>query len=538
VERGAVAAAPEYTVSGRVLDQSGEPVPGMGVFVGAEDNPFEREHTQRVGHLYGILFPTDEHGYFVVDLPGPGEVKVAASTREMWVRSIGESAMWVDPPESGVDLTVKAIPFGTLIVRAVDLTTQKELKDFRISVYGIDPEGHTEGSYRHGFATMQTTDGRIIRKWPVEYGEGIDVEVQLAKPAVYSDTFSRALGIVGLDEPEKISKQIRLHAGETREVTLEIRFDQNAAGLVVDELGLPIEDAIVYFGTGTDARGDEPFKRFDERRISGARTDTTGWYELAGSGPFVTAWHPDYSPTTVQVDESVRIVLPARGGIRGRVPAPLPRTGTVEVLLDFRDAQEATANGSFEFENVEAGSHAIVLPGKRIVVAHVEPGAITDVTLDDTLDHVRMRLHRDGARLDTPFQGALIGLAPVSSLLEVLADAGECEWGDVVPGDYVLLSSSGHASIVTIDGPDVRVGLGESDLLVRGRPGHVPLVLPAGHEHNPILRLMAPRISRRIPTAGELHFAPRPGTYVVVDSTTGSEQRVDVRGTETVVTLP
>jgi hypothetical protein len=261
--------------------------------------------------------------------------------------------------------------------------------------------------------------------------------------------------------------------------------------------------------------------------VRGVRTGPDGSYEIFGSGPFLTAWHAERSPTTVLRTEADLIVLEPRGGIRGRATAPAPGE-ELEALLDFEHVTPVGPDGAFEFANVEAGMHAVVLPDHRMVGVRVQPELWAQIDLAASGDVV-LELRRRGELITEPFQGMLIGLGRVFSILEVSADAGSAEYRDVIRGDYVLLSTEGHASRLSIRGPVARAELGSSSLLVRGRPGRRPFLLPTETCQNTVVFKLAPRLARPIPESGELLFAPLPaGDYVLADP--ASTRMVEIAG--------
>src|SRR5688572_10066736 len=153
--------------------------------------------------------------------------------------------------------------------------------------------------------------------------------------------------------------------------------------------GLPLQGVLVFPGRWYRLRGDDVFDAFRPENIrDGVTTDAEGRFTLATSKPFITAWHPEFSPTTVKADDVKPLRLKARGKIRGKlVDGEGKALEGVEVMLDKRGPKVSTnAAGEFEFDHVIAGIRGLILPAGRRIAVSVRPGETVSVDIGPGLD--------------------------------------------------------------------------------------------------------------------------------------------------------
>jgi RNA polymerase sigma-70 factor (ECF subfamily) len=312
--------------------------------------------------------------------------------------------------------------------------------------------------------------------------------------------------------------------------------ERHVAGRVVDERDQPIAGALVYVGNQIRARGDEPFKPFQEQRISdGVRTDLAGRFEIGGQGRVLTAWHADYGAATVVWERAEHMVLHDKVVLRGfLVDGAGNPLGGKRVALDRGSAESATqSDGAFEFEGVSTGPRGLRVDGGRYFVVDLPPRGREPVRL--VLDSRRIPIElRSGPE---PFLedvvGAWVGLdaalpieafrsgasvppkprhgEPVVVVQQPGGESGVGEASTLAPGRYLLLLAGARAVPVEVPaGADaMSVDIGAAKLTVRGPPGSRVYLLPEGSSE--FMQLMAGRVcSTPIPDSGVLQLSALP----------------------------
>lgn len=251
-------------------------------------------------------------------------------------------------------------------------------------------------------------------------------------------------------------------------------------------------------GTQIRLRGDEPFKPFDPERVQdGARTDAGGWFALAGSERYVTAWHATLSPKTVKREDAALVRLEPRSAIRGRL---LERDGSAMrgALITLDRGREIVTDelGAFAFEGVEAGVRGLRLPSKRCVSVIVSPGETVEVELgaEERLD-VTVEIQRGGRPCLEEIGGVGVGTDQFSELFEFGSEDGFLRIASVRPGHYVLLSSTGDLATVDLTFANATLELGTTPLTVHAPPGKRIYLVPAGS--NELVELLAGRSAAR-----------------------------------------
>jgi DNA-directed RNA polymerase specialized sigma24 family protein len=476
-DQATLAAVPKeprgFSVSGVVKDESDAPVAGVVLFIGAKADPFGLEKPSRLqpGDLLGRVLETDVDGRFSAHWAlGDGRVFVRLSPVQK-VEPVGESARWIQAPVDDLEFRCKRRPIAVVVVRVNNLSERRPIEGFECSF-------HTRvHNQRAG------TDGEVLEHEVVlpenSRDEQVDLVVALSKP---------------LKAVEGI-KRLRVLAGERHEVSFGVRVGGGSIrGRVVDPEGQPLAGALVFLGNQIRARGDEPFKPFRRERVKDAvETKDEGLFELVGEGEQVTVWHPHHTSTTVPIDQSGEVVLPARGGIRGRiVDAEGGPLDGVEVTLDRSTRVNTDAEGGFVFEGVEAGVRGLFLPGKRMFAVRVVPGKSTDVVLRPGLPSVEVNVVRAGQVYAEELNGALYFSGELSPLYTVRAEGGRFTLSDAWPGPYTLLSWQGVIGTVDIRGDRAQLVIGNSRLVVRAPPKTAVWIAPEGSGY--FGRLMAARV--------------------------------------------
>lgn len=395
---------------------------------------------------------------------------------------------------------------GTLLVRVVDLSRGGRLPSFRFAV--------------------QVSGGG--------YFQFLSKSEEFEAPIALPKGLRQATAELRLLDPEIRDggrQQVALLADQRLTVDLVVRSGEEVAGFVQQKDGAPLVGALVFVGTQELGRGDEPFKPFRPARIlDGARTDAAGRFVLRKTGALLTVFHEDYSPVTVPLEESWRVTLPPRGRIRGRLltsdGSPLP---AVRVTLD-QDRQATTDDrGGFEFDKVEAGTRGIQLPGRRLVAVSIRPGQDLEVDLGAGLSEVVIALPEE---LPKGALGAVVGLDALSTTHGFRGPAREARLQGVLPGKYLVLTSTGRIGRADLNAPDARADFGTAGLEIISDVERRIYVLPdcAGE----LAEIMAKRLATRSVSPGApLAYPSLPaGDYLVksVDGTRLGRVQVGAAG--------
>ena len=531
-----IASAREVRISGRVVDEAGDPVPEARVVVLAAEDPFggeeaspDRVFWDSIGGrgLVGRSLPCDAQGRWSALLVEERDVRVALQPSETFAPvEDPEVERWVHAPGEDVDFTVRRLPFATLEVRVLEGGTREPLQGFSVAIHGgrsLRPDGGSV--YDAGYRSRGTTAGLVTLDLSVLEPAGRRVYVELLEP-----WFGRPAGAASPSQPRA---ELVLLPGETREVCLLLPERGRIRGFVVDAQGAPVENALVFVGDEVRARGDEPFKPLRPDRIrDGVRTAADGWFDLAGDGPRVTALHEDFSPATVDVGQASRIVVAGRGAIRGllRTAAGLPAANRV-LRLDQRDRGPETTTddaGRFAFEQVEAGAHALWTTdeGMREPFACVRLAAGEEAELelaqeDGARGAVTLVLGPDAG--DAEELGAvLIGrdrLFDVRFAFSPGGEPGTLSLPAPRAGTYWLATQVGVVGAIELAEGAVRVELerGTAELRVRATPeSEVRSVQVVPADADPFLRLMAARTRVRLDRETPARFRLAPGSWLIV----------------------
>lgn len=316
-------------------------------------------------------------------------------------------------------------------------------------------------------------------------------------------------------------------------------------GVVVDLAGKPIAGAVVYLGHSTDARGDEPFRPFDAKRIkNGVETGDDGAFSLAGTGPEVTAWHPTYSPSTVPAASAARIVLGPRSRLQVRVVDAGDRPLVDEIVkLDQKSRgpeQKSDADGKVMFVGLEAGAHGLWIGGRLEQCLRLKAGEHAELEVVIGAPGAFELELRAPAPLSGEIEGMIVGLGRVFDGEEVegeVGPGGTLPLGRAIePGPYLFFTRDGW--VARFDAVEDRgvVELGAAELVVRTPSKLAVHTLPADCDE--FARLMVARLPKRGREVGEVHFRVVPGNYAIVGEAGILLQTVEVPAAGVTVEIP
>lgn len=530
---------PTRSVHGLVADAAGKPVDGARVFIGAVPQPFSGEPTHgllvqgssyrgleddrelrvtggedssaREGAVLGKVFETGTDGTYEVYPLDPGPVFVTVlSSPGVRAEQIGR---WTAVPGSGIDFTVQRLGVAQLSVSVVDLATGEPLDEFRGTISGL---------------------GSRPRKWS-------------ATAASFHDTIELPDGAatltVDLTEPAwaRASRQIHLQSGSEESIEFSVHSGGGAAGRVLDADGLPVPDALVFWGDQWRMRRDSIYNSWDPGQIfDGVRTDEQGAYRLSGQAALLTVWHPDHSAETVLANLAGSIQLSPRGGIAGRLleDGGRPRAGAV-VILDRKRRVTTDFEGRFGFDDVEAGVHGISVDemGLGHLMLNVSPGEVTDLG-DSPLpfQKVEVELRSGGDPFTEEITGKIIGLTRISTQHEFRARDGVFSVRRILPGRYLTIDSRGRLAAFTVASETAVADVGTATLeVVTAHPSHI-FIVPA--DTSDAVHLFSRTVSEERDRATRVVFSPLPrGRYQIGIAGRGIVEEILVGTDDLVVTL-
>jgi RNA polymerase sigma-70 factor (ECF subfamily) len=487
-------------VTGRIVDRQGRPAAGMNVWVaGPGLGTTDASGARPTGNA--VVLTTDADGRYTATLPSAAKYNSTPVANAAFEPEKGAQREFTAPDEK-VDFVVDRHPTATLVVTAFDADAGAPVAGFDCTFVGK----------ARGFALWHSDGGRV------------EAVVRLAAAA--GDTVKATVTTGGVSA----SRDVAVRDGERVEVRVELRRGDAVTGRVVDVAGRPLVNALVFFGEEDVARGDEPFKPFDEKRVrEGVRTGADGRFELRGKGRWITMWHPDASPVTVATASAADVSLPARGTIRGVLRGadgkPLPAT---KVFVDRVRETMTDAEGRFVFDGVEAGTRGLSLTGgkpKAYVAVRVTAGQATEVELRPGIPTVRVAWP---GRTNLGRFVALLPLDAVGSMALGQPDGGAAVAPDVLPGRYLLLAEGGAVATVDVSGAEATALVGKGEIVVRAKAKTRVYVVPAGAGY--LARLMAGRMAGAgVPENGEQRFTGlAPGRYEVGVERDGVRTVVDV----------
>ncbi len=514
--RTAVATADRgHLLRGVVRDPQGRPIEAAEVFIGGWRNPFETadgevalqlhegrvlrreleeiraldpEALRREGLMCGSLVATDASGTFEARLPRAGRAWIQV-TRTVGVRPLEDAGAWHATPAREIALTSERIPTAWLSIRVFDQTTAEHLTRFdgRIRQQRRPSDGAEEPLVREFCARENGVAALLleIEGGPEEYA------LQLHEPP-----WARA------------SEVVLVAAGTQAEVELAVSSGAGLSGLVTDESGAAVEGALVFWGDQVRMRGTSSLTGAFHTQCAPepVLTDARGRFELRGRAEHVTAWHADLSPTTIPASEARRLILRARGGLRGRVVDAQGRPVAGErVVLDREHETTTDASGAWSFEHVEAALHGLELPRDRWLVARVPAGGVLDVDAE-WIGDVTVDVLSGGVPYREHFGGVIVGSGTVFLIREFETEKGQLGVWNAIPGRYHLISRSGRIARFDVAGTISTVELGDADLTVRAAPGERVYLTPEGADD--ALTFWSRRSAIETPEGGAVAWKP------------------------------
>jgi RNA polymerase sigma factor (sigma-70 family) len=542
------AAESRLVVSGRVVDVEGMAFAGATIGIGAAEDPFDaRCEAPQVAwsSMNGRVFTTDAAGRFSAEVSRSGRVLVRLMKKPHYAAVDGRAIeREVEPPCDDLEFVVQRVGVATIVVRAELAGSRKPIENFVAVVHG---EGNRSGYYQ------RRADGDRARfEIPVD-GEPHPMRATLLVP----------------EHDPRPQVELVPQASTEHEIVLVVPVEDVVSGYVVDRDGGPIAGALVHFGDATVGRGDEPFRDFRPERVAGGeRTGADGWFQLAGSGELVTAWHERFTGATVAASAAARIVLEPRARIVGTVVDEQgQRSPSTPIMLDEGTVAVTDAEGKFTFDGLEARAHSLRIGEDRRAapfVVRLTPGEEREVELVLAQGSLELEFTRGGVPIEMfEMHGALLGLEDGTGLHEIshwrprTDDPAELDSGfrsggavftlqrspdlvtineSVAPGRYLLVSSEGHVAPVEVRGPHETVELGTARLTVAGRPKARFHLVPAGSDE--LVRLVAARCAVSIPDPGQVELTLPQGPYDVIGARGAVLGRVDLGAALTSFRLP
>jgi uncharacterized GH25 family protein len=349
-------------LAGRVIDDRGQPVAGARVvYHGASDWSVQADE-----RLDGAV--TGDDGRFRFDAVAAGSVRVDARHPE---HAPGSSRIVTLDGVTAVDGVEVVLIAGAAVTGVVVDVDGRAVASARVRI-GVHGAGFASAPPRQVFSDA---DGRFaVRGLPRRILEAVAMADAGASATTPIDTTG----------------------GDVAGIELVVDVTGTIAGVVVDPAGEPIDgvqvSALPDFRSGG---GGDP----SQWRLRGFPEDLTapdGRFTLTGLAPgdyrLRASRHPRRggrgmfgdTVTAKTGDTTVEIVLPADGGVTGKVAfddGTAPAAFTVSV--GFAAEPFATADGAFSLADLPPGDHDLQLRGAgfepRSVQATVEPGKVADV---------------------------------------------------------------------------------------------------------------------------------------------------------------
>jgi len=273
------------SISGRVVDPSGQPIRDVYVFAKSANSVYDNSECHAV---------SDAEGRFVLAGLESGEYVVSARAR--WQRVPAAAGTF---PTGSDDVEIVLAGPGSVEGRVVRADTGEPLTQFQIYLY----EGRVDHMMPHlfhpayGGALTYDPEGRFVR----ECSRGEVRDGFIAVIAV-SPGFAPNCENVGMPED-----------GVATGVEVRLKPSRRIEGRVIDTGGQPVAGARIGWG-------DVPSGRDTSRVV--ARSDASGFFSvesIPADEDVLSAYHPSYAPTTVRVASKVTIVLESGGMLEGRV---------------------------------------------------------------------------------------------------------------------------------------------------------------------------------------------------------------------------
>jgi uncharacterized GH25 family protein len=356
LKRGAV-------VSGRVVDPARDPVRGAKVRLDGTSSGWGMEAAQGLGQDSIV---TDEHGAFSFPVVAAGTYKVVARHPE---RAPGSSAPFVtDGVTRYSDLEIVLAPGRT--------------------ISGV----------------VVTSSGAPVPHATVHGAPKAVGDLMAGTPTEFSDEAGKC-SITGLaaapfrvraesDDAASVITDVELTESDKHDLRLVLDVTGVIAGVVVDSVGEPVAEvqvtAVPDFWSGAE---------LSSLMLGGFSTATTdggggfaitglaeGNYQLsAGSAVDMQRMFSEKAMVARTGDKNVRLVLPARGAIKGKVA--MARTGKVPAMATVQVGWQPAVTvvaGEFELQDLAPGKYDLKVRGLEFAELHkrdvtVTSGKTTDV---------------------------------------------------------------------------------------------------------------------------------------------------------------
>ena len=350
-------------VSGRVVDDKGQPVAGARViYSGASDWSVQADE-----RLDGTVTAAD--GRFAFAALPAGSFRFVARHEAF---SPGSSAIVTldgSHPTEAIEIKLTA---GATVAGVVVDGAKQPIASARVRI-GVASRGMIGSEPRQVFT--DSDGGFVVRGLPRKPLEAVALAESGSSANVAVDTT----------------------AGDVGKLTLTIDQTGTIAGVVVDKTGTPLEgvqvSALPDFRTGS---GGDPMQ-FRLRGLPQELTNAGGEFEIVGLAPGSYMVRASRAATGNRArmmgldggqqaeagTRNLRIVLPADGGVKGKVAfadgtTPTPFT----VGVGFSNEPIATKDGTFELRDLPPQKYTLTVRGpdfdQQTVAVTVEEGAIAD----------------------------------------------------------------------------------------------------------------------------------------------------------------
>ncbi len=351
------------TVSGRVIDESGKPIPKARVQpTGGSWADWTMETADGEAVAAGVT--TDDNGQFTIPALAAGTHTIIAIDG---VHAPGRSSVSVsERPVTGVEITMKT---GGVLAGVVLDTARKPVPYATVRVAGT-------GQQMWMVAARQATsdkDGAFELRG-----------LSRAKLQARAESDTSASNLVDIDLTAKAA---------VRDVKIVLEVAGTISGVVVDEQGAPVTE--VQVNAFPDVLGGASVEGLALAGMSSATTDgggaftlhglPDGKYRLSASRASSGDWDWGQQGSEAKTgDKGVRITLPAPGSLTGKVAlesGAAPKLATVQVGV--QPATPAT-DGVFTIKELAPGTYDVTFRGPEFAetVKHdikVETGKPTDL---------------------------------------------------------------------------------------------------------------------------------------------------------------
>ncbi|MFP2927990.1 carboxypeptidase regulatory-like domain-containing protein [Pyxidicoccus sp. 3LG] len=332
------------SITGRVADEEGRPVPGAPLFLEMTDDTAPENLELRRGTL------SDEDGRFVVDARQPGDYRIAYRGRHFVEQSVPVKA-----PASDLHLTLSA--GGTVEGTLVD-AKGLPLERFRVDLLPLDREGD---SSRRMSTSGTDAQGRFTR-------QGVPPGRYRVSAEQVADSVDR-----------RTWTDVEVRAGTVSKAELRLPEERPLEGVVVDTTGQPVEGVAVRAIPVTPGPDGQMTLRCMTGGPSGVSSDAKGRFVLR-LGRFKhlltasKAGHSLHEDSTgelldgflrIEADVAqVRLVLARKSHVRGRLVGP-DGAPILRFTVDHQPVE--SRDGTFAIPNhAEPGTRSVIFAAEGL----------------------------------------------------------------------------------------------------------------------------------------------------------------------------